>query len=154
MKLKFFPLFRTEVEIVASWGEARLIKYLDAKVELKGESKEDRLAAHEWISLFWHKAVVGKNSWTAGLRLWWTWIARNLESKQVWPNKSQESEQEPKPNFRMMKEELLDIEAILSEVAACLTVAHLDIEKAKSKLEEAREQLLNLAEDMEDSQRN
>ena len=88
------------------------------------------------------------------MRLWWTWIARKLKSKQVWPNKSQESEQEPKPNFRMMKEELLDIEAILSEVAACLTVTHLDIEKAKSKLEEAREQLLNLAEDMEDSQRN
>ena len=32
-----------------------------------------------------------------------------------------------------MKEELLDIEAILSEVAACLTVTHLDIEKAKFK---------------------
>jgi len=64
------------------------------------------------------------------------------------------SEQKPKPDFRMMKEELLDIEAILSEVAACLTVTHLDIDKAKSKLEEAREQLLNLAEGLEDSQRN
>ena len=54
----------------------------------------------------------------------------------------------------MMKEELLDIEAILSQVAACLTVTHLDIEKAKSKLEEAREQLLNLTEGLEDSQRD
>jgi hypothetical protein len=53
-----------------------------------------------------------------------------------------------------MKEELLDIEALLSQVAACLTTTHLDIEKAKAKLEEAREQLLNLAEGLEDSQRN
>ena len=62
MKLKFFPLFRTEVEIVASGGEARLIKYLDGKVELRGGSKEDRLAAREWISLFWHEMVVGEDS--------------------------------------------------------------------------------------------
>jgi len=41
-----------------SWGEARLIKYLDGKLVLKGGSKEDRLAAHEWISMFWHEAVV------------------------------------------------------------------------------------------------
>jgi hypothetical protein len=58
MKLKFFPLFRNEGEIVASWGQAQLIKYLDGKVVLKGGTKEDRLAAHEWVSLFWHEAVV------------------------------------------------------------------------------------------------
>ena len=59
MKMKFFPLFKDEGEVVAGWGEAELIKYLDGKVVLKGGSKEDRLAAHEWISLFWHEAVVG-----------------------------------------------------------------------------------------------
>jgi hypothetical protein len=58
MKLKFFPLFRDEGELVASWGEARLIKYLDGKLVLKGGSREDRIAAREWISLFWHEAVV------------------------------------------------------------------------------------------------
>jgi hypothetical protein len=58
MKMKFFPTFRDEGEVVASWGQAQLIKYLDGKVVLKGGSKEDRLAAHEWISLFWHEAVV------------------------------------------------------------------------------------------------
>jgi hypothetical protein len=58
MKMKFFPPFKDEGEVVASWGEARLLKYLDGKVELKGGSKEDRLAAHEWISLFGHEAVV------------------------------------------------------------------------------------------------
>ena len=60
MKLKFFPLFQDEGEVVAGWGQARLIKYLDGKVELKGGTKEDRLAAQEWMSLFWHEAVVGE----------------------------------------------------------------------------------------------
>jgi hypothetical protein len=59
MKLKFYPPFRDEGEVVAAWGEAQLIKYLDGKTELRGGSKEDRLAAQEWISLFWHEAVVG-----------------------------------------------------------------------------------------------
>jgi hypothetical protein len=59
MKMGFFPPFKDEGEVVASWGEAELIKYLDGKVELKGGSKEDRIKAQEWISLFWHEAVVG-----------------------------------------------------------------------------------------------
>jgi len=32
--------------------------WLNGKTELHGGSKEDRLAAHEWNSLFWHEAVV------------------------------------------------------------------------------------------------
>ena len=59
MRMKFFPPFEDRGEVVAAWGQAHLIKYLDGKVELKGGSKEDRLAAQEWISLFWHEAVVG-----------------------------------------------------------------------------------------------
>jgi len=47
-----------EGEVVAAWGEAQLIRYLDGKTKLRGGSKEDRLAAQEWISLFWHEAVV------------------------------------------------------------------------------------------------
>ena len=62
LKLKFFPFFRNEAEIVASWGDARLLKYLDGKLVLKGGAKEDRLAAYEWISLFWHEAVVREDS--------------------------------------------------------------------------------------------
>jgi hypothetical protein len=58
MKLKFFPLFKDEGELVASWGEARLIKYLNGKVELKGGSKENRTEAREWISMFLNDAVV------------------------------------------------------------------------------------------------
>ena len=43
---------------MASWGEARLIEYLDGKLVLKGGSKEDRQTAHEWISMFLNDAVV------------------------------------------------------------------------------------------------
>jgi hypothetical protein len=59
MKLKFFPLFKDEGEVVASWGEAQLIRYLNGRTELRGGSKEDQAEVREWISLFWHEAVVG-----------------------------------------------------------------------------------------------
>ena len=54
----FYPLFKDEGEVIASWGQARLIKYLDGKVELKGGSKEDRIEAREWISMFLNDSVV------------------------------------------------------------------------------------------------
>jgi hypothetical protein len=53
-----FPLFKDEGEVIASWGQAKLIKRLDGQLELKGGSKEDRGEAREWLSLFWHEAVV------------------------------------------------------------------------------------------------
>ena len=60
MKLRdYFPDFRNnEREFIAGFGEARLVKTLDAKFELRGGSREDRLAAREWVSLFLHEAVV------------------------------------------------------------------------------------------------
>ena len=58
-KSEYYPPFNDEGEVVAGWGEAQLIKYLNGKVDLKGGTKEDRSAAREWISLFWHEAVVG-----------------------------------------------------------------------------------------------
>ena len=64
--MKFFRPFHDEGEVVASWGQAQLIKYLDGRLELKGGSKEDRLAAHEWISSFWHEAVVGNGTGRRG----------------------------------------------------------------------------------------
>jgi hypothetical protein len=54
----FFPFLKDEGEVLASWGEAKLVKRLDGKLELKGGSKEDRGQAREWISMFWHEAVV------------------------------------------------------------------------------------------------
>ena len=57
-KSEYYPPFKDEGEVMASWGEARLIKYLNGKLVLKGGSKEDRQAAHEWISMFLNNAVV------------------------------------------------------------------------------------------------
>ncbi len=62
MKMKFFPPFKDEGEVIASWGDAQLIKYLDGKLVLKGGSKEDRIAAREWISMFLSDAVVREAS--------------------------------------------------------------------------------------------
>lgn len=50
---------KDEAEIVAFWDEAGLIKFLEAKMELKGGSKDDRFAAEEWISQFRREAAVG-----------------------------------------------------------------------------------------------
>ena len=58
MKLKFFPPYKDEGEVTASWGEAQLIKCPDGKLELKGGSKEDRIEAREWILMFLSDAVV------------------------------------------------------------------------------------------------
>ena len=52
MKSEYYPPFKDEGELIASWGEARLINYLDGKLVLKGGSKADRIAAREWISMF------------------------------------------------------------------------------------------------------
>jgi hypothetical protein len=57
-KSEYYPPFRDEGEVMASWGEARLIKYLDGKLVLKGGSKENRMEAREWISMFLNDAVV------------------------------------------------------------------------------------------------
>ena len=54
----FLPFFKDEGEVVASWGGAKLVKYLDGGLELRGGSEEERGEAREWMSLFWHEAVV------------------------------------------------------------------------------------------------
>ena len=53
----FFPWFKDEGEVIASFGQAQLLKFLDGKYTLRGGSKDDRIAAREWISLFWHEVV-------------------------------------------------------------------------------------------------
>ena len=55
----FFPeLRKTEGEVIASWGDAKLIKTLDGKYELVGGSKDDLTSAHEWISIFMADTVI------------------------------------------------------------------------------------------------
>ncbi len=49
---------KTEGEFIAGFGQAELVKTPDCKYELRGGSDDDRLAAREWISLFFHEAVL------------------------------------------------------------------------------------------------
>ena len=47
----------SEGETIAVFGDARLVKHLDGKFELRGGTADDRRAAREWCSLFLHDAV-------------------------------------------------------------------------------------------------
>ncbi len=49
---------RQRGELIAGWGEAELVRHLDGRYELRGGTPEDRQAAREWISLFFHEATV------------------------------------------------------------------------------------------------
>ena len=46
-----------EEELIAQFGEARLVKLLDGTLELKGGSEEDRAEAQEWVAAFLRKPV-------------------------------------------------------------------------------------------------
>ena len=61
---------------MASWGGAQLIKYLDGKLVLKGGSKEHRIAAREWISMFLNDAVVRE-----GLNIGWLHMVSGVRNR-------------------------------------------------------------------------
>jgi hypothetical protein len=46
-------------EIIAIFGQAKLVKSVDGKYQLEGGLPEDRTQAKEWISLFMHEIVLG-----------------------------------------------------------------------------------------------
>ena len=50
-------LKQAEAETIASCGEARRVKTLDCKYELRGGSPEDRALLRLWISMFMHNVV-------------------------------------------------------------------------------------------------
>jgi len=50
--MKSFMPERERVEIIACFGEARLVRGLDLKYELEGGSAEDRVEAQQWIRLY------------------------------------------------------------------------------------------------------
>lgn len=58
-RIEFFHNFqRNSGELIAAFGQARLIKTPHRVYELHGGSKEDRREAREWISLFLHDAAI------------------------------------------------------------------------------------------------
>jgi hypothetical protein len=56
--MKFFPELKDNGEVIARFGDAQLIRFLDGRMELRGGSNDDRTAAREWMSMFWHEVVV------------------------------------------------------------------------------------------------
>jgi hypothetical protein len=59
MKIKNWLLqVREEGELIACFGQARLMRRVSGRVELVGGSREDRGAAREWISMFFHDIVI------------------------------------------------------------------------------------------------
>lgn len=50
--------FEEEGEILTAFGTAKLVQFPTGELELQGGSHADRQSAYEWISLFWHEAVV------------------------------------------------------------------------------------------------
>jgi len=53
-----FPPLNNDGEVLACFGRARLVKHLDGSLELLGGSPSDHTEAKEWLSLFFHEAVV------------------------------------------------------------------------------------------------
>ncbi|HOY60800.1 MAG TPA: hypothetical protein PK640_21975 [Verrucomicrobiota bacterium] len=61
MRFKYADWIRPETdEVVAVFGQAKLVRRLDGKTELRGGTHQDRITAKEWIALFWHEAVLEK----------------------------------------------------------------------------------------------
>ncbi len=58
MRMTEFLSGRNNQELVAAFGRAQLLKNADCTYELRGGSDDDRAQAREWISLFFHEAVV------------------------------------------------------------------------------------------------
>jgi hypothetical protein len=57
MKLdRIVEWLRPQEELVAAFGQARLVRTQDGRYRLRGGSPEDRQQATEWISMFLHKA--------------------------------------------------------------------------------------------------
>jgi hypothetical protein len=58
MRIGHLILFKDQGEVIAIFGDAKLVKTLGQKYELRGGSAEDHTEAKEWISMFLHEAVV------------------------------------------------------------------------------------------------
>ena len=61
MKIKMFPLASVRVEVIARFGEARLVQRMDGRHELVGGTRSDHQAALEWCSLFHHDLVFSRS---------------------------------------------------------------------------------------------
>lgn len=57
MKWKhLLEFWQTQDELIASFGEAQLVRKANGRYEIRGGSAADHQRAKEWISLFLHEA--------------------------------------------------------------------------------------------------
>ncbi len=49
---------RDRSKVVTQFGSAKLVKRVNGEHELVGGTHADRLAAHEWVSIFLHEVVI------------------------------------------------------------------------------------------------
>lgn len=59
MKRFELPILHQDSELIATFGQAKLVKQKNGRFELRGGLPDDRFEAHEWASLFLHEAVFG-----------------------------------------------------------------------------------------------
>ena len=61
MRFKYADWIRRNTdEVVAVFGQAKLVRRLDGKTELRGGTDQERVAAKEWTALFWREVVLEK----------------------------------------------------------------------------------------------
>ena len=44
-----------ETEVVATFGQAQVVKYPDGRLEIHGGTENDKAQAHDWIKRFWQQ---------------------------------------------------------------------------------------------------
>lgn len=49
-------------ELVANFGDAKLVRLPDGSYDLIGGTENDVIAAQEWVGLFLHEAMIGTRS--------------------------------------------------------------------------------------------
>ena len=66
--MKFFPPYPDEGEVIAAWGEAKLVKYLDGKPELKGSTRQPGYGAGGGLKVILAKNQVNQEESVSGSR--------------------------------------------------------------------------------------
>lgn len=63
MKLKLLDyLGVNEPTLIASFGQAQIVRHLDGRCELRDGTPDDHTAAREWASMFMHGAIPSPGS--------------------------------------------------------------------------------------------
>ena len=62
MKLLGLRRMESMGELVANFGDAKLVRLPDGSYDLIGGTENDVIAAQEWVGLFLHEAMIGTRS--------------------------------------------------------------------------------------------